>query len=178
MCHEITFRSKMEVLMALNKIIIHWTAGTNKANGVDILHYHYLIDGEGAVITGKYKPEDNLNCNDGKYAQHCGGGNTGAIGVSMCGMAGFTSSKNVGKYPLTKIQCERMFKLCAELCKRYKIAITPQTIMTHYEFGKAHPNTTSYGKIDIVYLPPYPDIAKDKVGDFIRGKIQWYYDKI
>lgn len=162
----------------MKRIIIHWTAGSNTANNTDKTHYHYVIDGNGTVINGKYKPEDNENCNDGKYAKHTGGGNTGSIGVSMCGMYGYTSPKNVGKYPLKKVQVEAMFKLVATLCKKYKIAITPDTVMTHYEFGKKNPKTTSAGKIDIVYLPPYPEQTKDKIGDFIRSKIKWYYQKV
>lgn len=158
----------------MKKIIIHWTAGTNQPNSTDYQHYHYLVNGDGLVVAGKYKPEDNENCNDGKYAAHTGGGNTGAIGVALCGMAGYTSSKNVGKYPLTKKQVEAGFKLVSQLCKCYNIAITPQTVMTHYEFGKNNPKTTSAGKIDITYLPPYPQVTKDKIGDFIRNKILWY----
>ena len=93
-------------------------------------------------------------------------------------MYGFKSSTSVGKYPLTAKQCEATFKLVAELCKKYNIKITPDTVMTHYEFGKKHPKTSSAGKIDIVYLPPYPKVQKDEVGDFIRNKIRWYFNKL
>lgn len=162
----------------MKRIIIHWTAGVYKPNSTDLSHYHYLIDGEGEVHNGKYKPEDNENCNDGDYAAHTGGGNTGSIGISMCGMANFKNRNSVGDYPLTKVQCERCFKLIAELSKKYKISINPQNVMTHYEFGIKHPNTSSAGKIDIIYLPPYPEIEKDKIGDFIRAKVRYYYLKI
>lgn len=159
----------------MKRIIIHWTAGTNQPNNVDKEHYHYLIDGDGKVYQGKYKPEDNENCSDGRYAQHTGGGNTGSIGVSMCGM--FIPAKSdlrQTKFPLTRKQCEACFKLCADLGKKYGIPITAQNIMTHYEFGKSHPQTSSAGKIDIIYLPPYPEQTADKIGDFIRNKIRWY----
>lgn len=162
----------------MKRIIIHWTAGVYKPNETDLEHYHYLIDSEGNVHKGKHKVEDNENCNDGNYAAHTGGGNTGAIGVSLCGMAGFSNRQNIGKYPLTKVQCERCFKLVAELSKKYNITINPQNVMTHYEFGIKHPNTSSAGKIDIVYLPPYPDVEQAKVGDFIRSKARWYLEKI
>lgn len=162
----------------MKKIILHWTAGTNQPCNTDYEHYHYLINKDGVVIKGKYDVRDNENCTDGRYAAHTGGGNTGAIGVSMCGMAGFKSAKEVGKYPLTKIQCEAAFKLIAELAKRYGINITPQTVMTHYEFGQKNPKTSSYGKIDIVYLPPYPELTKDEVGNFIRNKVRWYRGKV
>ena len=158
----------------MKRIIIHWTAGTNQPNGTDYLHYHYLINGDGLIVKGKFAPEDNESCTDGKYAAHCGGGNTGSIGVSMCGMYGFKSSKDLGKYPLTKKQCEACFKKVAELCKQYKIPVTAQTVMTHYEFGKANPKTSSAGKIDIIYLPPYPEQTTDKIGNFIRSKVRWY----
>lgn len=162
----------------MKKVILHWTAGTNKACSTDLEHYHYLIESDGKIIKGKYVPEDNENCQDGKYAAHTGGGNTGSIGVSMCGMYGFKSAKDTGKYPLTKKQCEAAFKLIAELCKKYNIAITPETVMTHYEFGIKNPKTSSAGKIDIVYLPPYAEVEKAKVGDFIRNKIVWYFGKL
>lgn len=164
--------------MGLNKIILHWTAGTNIPNSNDRLHYHFLINGTGNIIPGKYRPEDNINCVDGKYAEHCGGGNTGAIGVSFCGMLGFENSKHIGNYPLTERQCEAGFKFIAGLCKKYSIPVKPQSVLTHYEFGQAHIKTSSFGKVDIIHLPPYPKIKAADCGDFIRQKIQWYLEKI
>ena len=160
----------------MNKIIIHWTGGAWFPNATDKEHYHFLIDKNGKVINGKFKVEDNENCNDGKYAVHCGGGNTGAIGVSMCGMYGFKSSKAVGPYPLTKTQCEACFKLVAQLCKKHLINLN--NVLTHYEFGQAHPKTSSNGKIDITFLPPYPEIKQNQIGSFIRNKVKWYLEKI
>ncbi|HIU92278.1 MAG TPA: N-acetylmuramoyl-L-alanine amidase [Candidatus Limenecus avicola] len=160
----------------MNKIIIHWTAGTYQPNTTDLEHYHFLIDGEGKKHNGKFKPEDNENCNDGKYAAHTGGGNTGAIGVSMCAMAGFNSTASCGNYPITPVQLEACFKLCAELCKKYNIPV--ENVWTHYEFGINHPDTTSHGKIDIIYLPPYPLVKRNEVGGFIRSKIRWYLNKL
>ena len=160
----------------MNKIIIHWTAGTYQPNTTDLEHYHFLIDGEGKKHNGKYKPEDNENCNDGKYAAHTGGGNTGAIGVSMCAMAGFNSAASCGNYPITPVQLEACFKLRAELCKKYNIPV--ENVWTHYEFGINHPDTTSHGKIDIIYLPPYPLVKRNEVGGFIRSKIRWYLNKL
>ena len=156
----------------MNKIIIHWTAGGYTPNSTDLEHYHFLIDGEGITHNGKYRPEDNENCSDGKYAAHTGGGNTNAIGVSMCAMAGFKSSSDCGKYPIKPKQLEACFKLCAELCKKYNIPV--ENVWTHYEFGINHPDTSSQGKIDIIYLPPYPQVKRNEVGGFIRNKIRWY----
>ena len=74
--------------------------------------------------------------------------------------------------------CERCFKLIAELCKKYDIPITANTVMTHYEFGLKNPFTTSAGKIDIIYLPPYPWVTSKDIGCFIRAKIKWYKGRI
>ena len=66
---------------------------------------------------------------------------------------------------------------CAFLCQKYSIDVTSLNVMTHYEFGKTHPKTTSFGKIDIMYIPPYPWVGADEVGSFIRSKIRWYMNK-
>lgn len=161
----------------MKRIIIHWTGGTGKPNQHEKECYHFLIDAEGKKHKGIFKPEDNENCYDGKYAAHTGGGNTGSIGVSLCGMLNYHNRCDIGPYPITAVQFEAACKFIAELCKKYNIKITPDTVLTHYEFGIKHPKTESKGKIDIVYLPPYPSIEKENVGCFIRSKIRWYYLK-
>jgi N-acetyl-anhydromuramyl-L-alanine amidase AmpD len=161
----------------MKRIILHWTAGQSCPNHIDVLHYHFLIDSSGKIHYGKFKPEDNLKCFNGKYAAHTGGGNTGSIGIAVCGMLGFQSPEKLGNYPLTKIQMEVLYNLVAQLCIDYKIPITKNTVMTHYEFGQKNPRTTSYGKIDITYTPTEPNLLPDMVGEFIRNKIQWYYNK-
>lgn len=158
----------------MKRIIIHWTAGGHVPTFYEKNFYHYLVDSLGKIHLGKFKPEANLICKDGMYAEHTGGGNTGAIGVSLCGMENFKNINNQGKFPITKIQFESAMKLCAQLTKKYGITVTPETVMTHYEFGQKHPNTTSYGKIDIIFIPPYPWVSKNDVGSFIRSKIRWY----
>lgn len=156
------------------KIAIHWTAGLLNPTANDLLHYHFLINEKGEVVKGKYTPENNDNCQDGKYAPHLGGGNTGCIGVAICGMADYKGRHNRGKLQFNRKQFEACMKLCADLCLKYNIPITPKTVFTHYEFGKAHPKTSSAGKIDITFIPPYPDIKADDCGYFIRTKILWY----
>ena len=154
-------------MTSLNRITIHWTAGTYIPNEVDRRSYHFLIDGEGKVHKGKYKPEDNINCQDGVYARHCGGGNTGNIGIALCGMYS-------QDYPIKRIQLEAACKLAAQLCDKYGIRITNKNVVTHAEFGKQHPHTTSAGKIDIVNLPCVAVYGVDNVGNWIRNKVQWY----
>ena len=163
----------------MKRIIYHWSGGAYSPNSVDKEHYHYIIDNKGVIYNGKFKPENNLHCNQNAYAAHTGGGNTASIGIAFAGMYGFNSRFNTGNYPLTKIQCERGFELGAKLIIKYGINISDKmSVQTHYGFGQRNPKTSSYGKIDIIYLPPYPDIEKDKVEDFIRNKVIWYINKL
>lgn len=162
----------------MKRIILHWTAGGLVPTSYEKEFYHYLVDSVGKVYPGKFKPEANSICRNGMYAAHTGGGNTDSIGVSMCGMANFRSKNNMGDFPITKVQFESAMKLCAKLAKQYGIYVSPETVMTHYEFGQKHPETTSYGKIDIIFIPPYPWVSKDDIGSFIRSKIRWYEDNL
>jgi N-acetyl-anhydromuramyl-L-alanine amidase AmpD len=147
------------------------TAGVYTPNECDLSHYHFLIDGEGKVVRGKYRPEDNINCKDGVYAPHTGAGNTGNIGVAICAMRDTA-------YPIKRKQIEACCKLVAELSYKYGIRITNKTIFTHAEFGQLHPNTTSYGKIDINNLPCVAVYGVKNVGDWIRNKVNWYRSKM
>lgn len=158
----------------MKRIIIHWTAGGYYPTEYEKEHYHFLIDKDGIIYNGKFRPEDNEICKLGKYAAHTGGGNTGSIGVAICGMAGFINKLSVGKYPILKKQFEKTMEFCANLVKKYNLEVTPQSVLTHYEFGIKNPKTSSAGKIDIIYLPPYSWVEKNEVGSFIRSKIKWY----
>lgn len=153
----------------MKNIIYHWTAGAYKPCSVDLEHYHFVIDKDGVITKGKYSPLDNENCTDGKYAAHCGGGNTGRIGIAIC------CRKDINTPP-TKLQVEAMCKLGAELCKKY--GLLPNKVLTHAEFGALHPNTSSCGKIDINSLPYIGLRGVKEVGDYLRNKTNWYYQKL
>lgn len=170
----------------MERIIIHWTAGQNSPNADDLQHYHFLY-GKGLKFNGIFKPEDNINCNDNKYAAHTGGLNTNSIGVALCGMLGFDSKTKETKYPIQNIDIENMCQDVAKLCKKYKISINNKHIMTHFEIGQKVINgeikrtqltAANIGKIDIIYLHCHPKIGTFQIGDFLRNKIKWYYDKL
>jgi len=161
------------------KIINHWTAGGFSPNNQDLEHYHFLIDAKGLLHLGFHSVSSNDCVSVGDYAAHTGGGNTMSIGVAVCGMAGFVSPKNPGKYKLTKIQTEKLFETNAIFAFQEGYEILDEDIlMTHMEFGLKHPYTSSAGKIDICWLPPYPEVKSQDIGDFIRKKSQWYLDKL
>lgn len=149
-------------------IVLHWTAGGYNPSKTDIEHYHYIIDHNGNVHRGKYTPQDNENCTDGKYARHCGGGNTGRIGVAIC-------CRKDTDTPPVKLQVEAMCNLAAQLC--YVYGLKPADCITHAEFGKAHPSTSSAGKIDINSIPYANIYGIKQCGDYLRNKINWYYHK-
>lgn len=161
----------------MKRIIIHWTAGRYSPSAVEKNYYHFLVDKDGNIHKGNFAPEDNLVCTKGHYAAHTGGGNTGAIGVAMCAMCGFKSKSLIGDYPISRKQFEAAMKLCAELALKYNIPVNSATVMSHYEFGIKNPQTSSAGKIDVTYIPPYPWVDKNEAGSFMRSKIKWYMSK-
>ena len=160
--------------MGIKRLILHWTAGSYAASFYDKQFYHFLIDGEGNLHRGIYAPEANLDVSDGKYAAHTGGGNTDSVGVALCAMANYQNPHNAGRFPIKPKQLEACLAFCAKVCKKYHIPVDENHVMTHYEFGRKYPHTSSFGKIDITYLPPYPNVDRANVGGFLRQKIKWY----
>ena len=152
----------------MKRIIIHHTAGSYIPNNIDKKAYHYLIDNNGKVFEGIHKPEDNENCNDGRYAAHTLKGNTGSIGVSACCNMKFNLTTKVSPYPLTLTQFKSICKLCSELCKKYKISV--DNIFTHYGFDLAH--NIKQGKVDITYLPFKPELNPIQVQNYFRTEIK------
>ena len=163
----------------LERIIGHWAASTYAMATESAEHYHFSIDGNGAVIPGKFKPEDNLNVADGKYAQHTYHCNTGSIGVSILAMAGAVESPfNPGRWPIKLIQQDAYVKLVAQLAKKYAIPITPQTILTHAEVQPTL-GIRQKQKWDITWLPGMKRPGKAvEVGDMLRRLIKVEYDKL
>lgn len=150
-------------------IILHWTAGNYYPCPIDMLHYHFIIDSDGEIYKGKFSPIDNLKCIAGTYAAHCGGGNTGRIGIAIC------CRKDLNTPP-TKVQIEAMCKKAAELCMTYGIAV--QNVQTHAKFGQAHKTTSSFGKIDINSIPYAKLTGINTCDNYLRTKVQWYYNKL
>lgn len=164
----------------LFRIAIHWSVGRYTPNFDDLEHYHFLVDNKGIVHNGNKSPESNLpiNVEKGEYTKHLGGGNSGSIGICLASMLGYVSRTEMGKFPFTKIQLEKACELTARMCKKYSIQVTPSTVFTHMEFGKLHPQSSSYGKIDISVLPYDLSVKQEDIGDYIRSKVQWYLSKL
>ena len=104
-----------KVIFMIKRIILHWTAGRYYPTQFEKQYYHYLVDKDGRIYEGIFKPEDNNNCSDGKYAQHTGGGNTGSIGVALCSMYGFKSRQNAGQFPVLQFSSNQVLSFVQDL---------------------------------------------------------------
>lgn len=156
----------------MDRIIIHWTAGGNKANATDKKHYHVLIEGDGRVVLGDHPIKANAAPLAKAYAAHTLNCNTGSIGVSLCGMVGAVESPfKPGKAPITKVQFEAAIKEVARLAMGFGIAVSPKTILTHAEV-EANLGIKQRGKWDITILPWDTKVKGAKVvGDLIRASV-------
>lgn len=134
-------------------IILHWSAGGPTASAADKEHYQFMVQQDGQVIAGDHTPEDNLNTSDGDYAAHTRMANTGRIGVALCGMMGAVERPfRPGPHPITTSQVHAFCGLVADLCRRYQIPVTPETVLSHAEVQPTL-GITQAGKWDICYLP-------------------------
>lgn len=148
----------------LTRVHIHWTAGGHKANATDRAAYHVLIEGDGTVLrlADPWVPRSHtLNANGG------------AVGVSMCCMAGATERPFVwGAAPITPHQVSAMAGVVASLCVAYDIPVTRWSVLTHAEVQPTL-GIKQRWKWDVNVLPGMPAPSDPiEVGDRIRAMIQ------
>ncbi len=157
----------------MSRIIVHWTAGGNKASATDRKHYHLLLEGDGKLVRGN--PSILLNQAPVKpgYAAHTLNCNSGSIGVSLCGMAGAVERPfKAGASPVTLQQWAALPGVLAALCRRYSIPVTPSTVLSHAEV-QATLGIAQRGKWDIAVLPFDPRLnTAAKVGDSLRAAVR------
>ncbi len=156
----------------MNRIHIHWTAGGYDASELDREHYHVLIEGDGKPVRGKPSIKDNAHPVTRAYAPHTLNANTGAIGVSMCAMRGAVQQPfNSGPSPLTKDQWDACVRGVSQMCRRYGIPVTPETVLTHAEV-QSNLGIKQRGKWDIAILPFDPEFNTAKAcGDRLRAEV-------
>lgn len=153
----------------MKRIHLHWTAGGHTANSTDKKSYHILVQGDGSLVRGDSSIAANAPGGTGKRASHTRNANTGAIGVSLCCMRKAVEKPfSSGPSPMKKAQWSRGLKVLADLAERYRILVTPTTILTHAE---VEPNLgiKQKNKWDIVRLS-FDDRFKGfrDVGDEMR----------
>jgi len=156
----------------MKRIIIHWTAGTHNASDMHRRLYHFIIEGDGTVVTGQYAPEDNESTST-PYAAHTRDLNTGSIGVAFAAMHGAKERPfSAGKYPITEAQVDAMAALVADLGDKYRIPITPRTMLTHAEV-QGTLGVTQRGKWDVTWLPGMTQPGHpETVGNLLRERVR------
>lgn len=158
--------------IGLRRIIWHWTAGTHVVSQTDRDHYHFVVGGDGSVVAGRHAPEANISASDGSYAAHTRGANTGAIGVAVAAMYSATERPfQTGPFPIRERQVESLIGLTADLCRRYGIPVTPETVLSHAEVQPTL-GIAQAGKWDVSWLPgmnaPGDPVG---VGNILRGRV-------
>jgi N-acetyl-anhydromuramyl-L-alanine amidase AmpD len=166
----------------MKRVVVHWTGGSYVASSLDKEHYHFLVEGDLDVIRGLHSVLDNEvigNKSQDEYAAHTKGTNTGAIGVSMCSMAGGEESPfKPGKFPVTEKQWQRTAEVVASLCKRYAIPVTDKTVLTHAEV-QTNLGIKQNGKWDIAKLAFGNSLTDAKsCGDDFRNRVKSALEKI
>lgn len=157
----------------MKRIILHWSAGGHAVSALDRQHYHFIIDGGGAVHEGNHKPEANTGfLRSGTYAAHTLNANTDSIGVALAAMAGAAERPfSPGRAPITEAQVSALVRLCADLCRRYGIPVTRKTVLSHAEVQPTL-GIAQRGKWDIAWLPGMGGPGDPvMVGDMLRERI-------
>lgn len=154
------------------RVITHWTAGAYHASETDREHYHLLIEGDGRPVRGDHSIRDNLSTANGDYAAHTRRLNSGSIGVTVCCMGGAMRAPfRSGSYPMRREQYEAMALAVADLCRRYAIPVTPQTVLGHGEV-EALLRVPQLGKWDPMLLPWAPGLSARQVGEDFRERVR------
>ena len=160
----------------MQRIVTHWTGGLHHASQPDREHYHILVEGDGRLVRGDHPIDNNVSTADQNYAAHTFRLNTGSIGIAVSCMAGAMMSPfRPGQFPMTREQYEAMALAVADLCERYRIAVTPQTVLGHGEV-EAILGIPQAGKWDPLALPWDPatwDVrwTGQQVGDAFRRRV-------
>jgi hypothetical protein len=159
----------------MERIIVHWTAGTYDISDNDTSHYHFLIDKDGVGHIGDNLVSGNAREDPhGPVTSHCKNCNTGSIGISVAAMGNAIENPfDPGPWPITKIQFLALAVACAELCEAYGIATEETTLLMHGEVQEVLGIAQS-GKWDIGRLAFSPDDYKNsaEVGAFLRRIVE------
>lgn len=157
----------------MQRVIWHWTAGTNKAGAVDRRHYHILLEGDGKLVRGDHPITANAAPISGAYAAHTLNLNTGSIGVSLCGMKDAKERPfDAGRYPITMAQWAVLSGVLADLCRRYAIPVTVGTVLSHAEVETTL-GVAQRQKWDVARLPFDPTlIGARAIGDQMRAAVK------
>ncbi|WP_449044210.1 peptidoglycan recognition protein family protein [Paracoccus versutus] len=154
----------------ITRIHWHWTAGGHKPNAVDLRSYHALIGGDGSVRW----PVDPTSSRS-----HTLNANGGAIGLSICAMAGAQERPFVwGKAPITPAQVSALARETARLCRTYDIPVSRWSTLSHAEVQPTL-GVVQRSKWDITVLPGMsapadPITVGDRLRDLVARELSTY----
>lgn len=162
--------------VTMARVIMHWTAGVNKASEFDRGHYHILINDDGKLVRGIPVISGNAviaSQRKGQTAHHTLNCNTGSIGISLACMGGSQENPfKPGDWPMTRAQWDAMVLAIADLCEFYGIPVTPKTVLSHAEV-QANLNIKQRGKWDFTRLAFDLSVRGAKAcGDKARREVQ------
>lgn len=157
----------------LHRIHLHWTAGAYGAIAMELRAYNELVDQNGDVHSGVFRPEAQANYRVGRAASHTLNANTGAIGLAVDAMAGAVERPfSAGSAPITAVQLDALCERAAHYAALYEIPITRTSILTHAEVQKTLGIQQRF-KWDITWLPDMPGPGDAiAIGDRLRAMIK------
>lgn len=128
----------------LHRIHWHWTVGHHKASAFDRQHYHFLFEGDGTEV------EANSIL---KVLAHTKNANSGALGLSLCGMVGALERPfTAGPEPITTAAVDAMIAKSAALCVAFDIPVSRWSTLTHAEIQPTL-GIAQRQKWDVNFLP-------------------------
>lgn len=150
----------------IKRVIMHWTGGSYRMVH-DVYHYCIVYD----KLKDRAHVVKLLKLN--QLGKHAFKANTGAVGMSLCGMRNAVPS-NLGEAPITKAQLEVAAQFAAEFCAWHKLPVTAVT--DHYqvdiEVGRGQ-------KQDIkIYWAEFKRLLEERYDALKGGKAQFQYKGI
>lgn len=128
----------------IHRIHWHWTVGWHKANATDKEHYHAVFEGDG----------NEVQSHDwGVTLAHTLNANSGAIGLSLCGMVkALERPFSAGPEPITQAAVDAMINRTAWLCVSFDIPPSRWSTLTHAEIQPTL-GIAQRQKWDVNFLP-------------------------
>lgn len=156
----------------VDRIVLHWSAGSYQVSAVDKEHYHFIVDGDGVPWEGEHTVDDNEYTGDGDYAAHTRGLNTRSVGLSVACMAGAQEAPfDPGPYPLKEVQWRAAAAVAADVLRAYALPVSLHTMLSHAEIEDVY-GVDQHGKWDVARLPFASDVrGARECGDIFRNLV-------
>ncbi|WP_226781977.1 peptidoglycan-binding domain-containing protein [Oceaniglobus trochenteri] len=156
----------------LHRIHWHWTAGAYGVIDMERRAYNELIDQDGNVWDGLFRPEAQANYRVGRAASHTLDANTGAIGLSVDAMAGAQERPFfAGRAPVTWPQVHALCERTAQHCAMYDIPVSRWSVLSHAEIQPTL-GIRQRNKWDITWLPDMSAPGDPvQIGDRLRDMV-------